>query len=451
MTDATRPPLPATTLGLLVAAGLAGVVWVGVSASDAAAWALAPALVALTLAAAAAVPWSPRAGLLALGALGLGCAAYLFGQKACWWGASACTIGEVFDCGKVNASPQSMVAGLPIALLGAGFYAGVVAAAWSARTSRDLGLAGQLTALLALPSVAYSAYLGWVSEQLGAFCIVCITMYAVNALLLWAGLRAAAAGGRGLAGDLGSLPAASPTSSLLATGALVLLVGWRTYDPACAEAPVTVTKRADGSADFSSLYSAPRGAVRLSGDEPVLGNPGAPVVVLEFADFGCPHCARASKEVHELVQVRSDVQVRFRPFPLTGLCNPGLPDNGAGQERCDAAVAAECARRQGRFWEMSEQLFTNQGYFAAEQLRFMAEEIGLDVGSWASCLSDPAALEAVKASGQAGGELQLMGTPSFFAKGLAGDGWVEVGGGVPAVLALLEAREDGVVLPAPKP
>ena len=148
--------------------------------------------------------------------------------------------------------------------------------------------------------------------------------------------------------------------------------------------------------------------------------------------------------------MRPDVQVRFKYFPLSGECNPALPKTGSGQERCDAAFAAECAHQQGKFWEMSSQLFTNQGYFGPDELQFMAKEVGMDLNAYATCMADPSMQQRVAAAGQAGDTAGVAGTPAMFVKGLVPGKWVEVPRGAPTILRLLEALDGGASLPAPQ-
>ena len=89
---------------------------------------------------------------------------------------------------------------------------------------------------------------------------------------------------------------------------------------------------------------------------PIEGDPGAPVMILEFSDFECPFCQRWYEETLPDIraQVGDDVAIAFLHFPLTQ-----IHPNAAS-----AHAAAECAREQGRFWEMHDLLFERQGEWA---------------------------------------------------------------------------------------
>jgi protein-disulfide isomerase len=235
---------------------------------------------------------------------------------------------------------------------------------------------------------------------------------------------------------------------------VVLALGHNTYEEATKLPDIRTTGQNSGAdkspgALLATLYKRPDGPVGFDGDEPLLGDSEAPYQIVEFADFGCPHCARAKEEFHQLVQANPDVAVRFRYFPLSGACNPVLPEGGTA-ERCNAAAAAECAHQQGKFWEMADQLFQNMGYFEPEQLAYMAGELSLDLPKWEACMAAPETMETLARNGRAGGEAGVQGTPAIFLKGVVPGTYVSVTRGPEAVLKLIEAHRDGIKLPAPK-
>lgn len=448
------------TYGFFGLAALSGIAWLVVSAGDQAAYALIPALLAAVFVCAGVVQQSARWGILATSTLEFACAWYLFQRKLDSSGASACSIDTTFDCDKVNLSAYSEVAGVPITLVGAGVAAGLILATLMApRGDNDKGHLAQLAAIVGAASVAYSLFLAWASTQLGAFCVVCITMYLGNAVLLWAGLKGLSAHGRTMFQDLGGLFGSRDVTTMLITFAVLFAVGWNAFSGTQAGPEIPrVTGGGGGaaasSAVFASMYGAPCREPELSGDEPIEGDPNAPIMIVEWADYGCPHCAHAYGELKELVHARPDVQVRYRYFALTGECNPSLDKiegDEAGPLRCAAAQAAECARRQGKFWEMSGQLFNNQGYFQPDQLTFMAKEVGLDVDAWQACVDSQTGRDVIEAAGKAGGDVCVRGTPAMFVKGLVDGQWVELKAATRDILKLLEAKDDGILLPPPTP
>lgn len=105
-------------------------------------------------------------------------------------------------------------------------------------------------------------------------------------------------------------------------------------------------------------------------DCPVLGDPRAPVAVVEYSDFQCPHCAAATKPLHDMVAaLPGKVRLCSKYFPL-----PGHP------RAVQAAGAAEYAFRHKKYWEMSELLFAHQDTDELDDahLKDYARQLGLD-------------------------------------------------------------------------
>lgn len=431
-------------------AAVFAVAWAVMGSGAQASYALIPGLAALVCVTVGIVQIEARWGTASAALLNAGAAWYLLGLKvAAKAGPSACSIDETFDCDKLNASASSELGGVPIALLGLALYAGLLVGAVLAKPGDDRDQFLQLSGVLNVANLVYSAYLLYMSKVLGAFCVVCITMYLGHAVMLYAAWRGLKDTERGLFDDLGGLLGTKSTARVVGTALIVLILLWNMFAGQLAGPSTAPKVTADGKKDWSELYEAVEGDVQLNGSEPILGDRDARILVVEFADFACPHCARAEKELSDLVKMRPDIQVRFKPFPLTGKCNPALEDYGSGEERCRAAIAAECTVSQGKFWPMAHQLFTNQGYFEAEQIRFMAEACEVDLDAFDACVESPEAKAAVEAHAAAGGALGLQGTPALFVKGLTDSGWISITRGVPAILELAEAVDDDGPLPTP--
>ncbi|HEY8559063.1 MAG TPA: thioredoxin domain-containing protein [Pyrinomonadaceae bacterium] len=158
-------------------------------------------------------------------------------------------------------------------------------------------------------------------------------------------------------------------------------------------------------------------AVNAAGATPpnLLGSPNASVTVEEFADFQCPTCAVKHPVVKELTSLYgSRIKFVFRNFPLA------IP---AHDKAYDAAVAAEAAGLQGRFWEMQNLLFTNQQTWTSNpnyrQLwEGYASQIGIDVERFKSDMAGTMTKQRVDADLQRGRALQVNSTPSIFVNGM---------------------------------
>jgi protein-disulfide isomerase/uncharacterized membrane protein len=408
----------------------------------------------------AAMAHAPMLGVAALGAYGAGLSAYLAVQHkiAMAGGSSVCNINDVLNCDVVNTSEWSEVGGLPIAMFGLAFYAALTVVgvqAWRDRPGLDR--AAVFTLALAIPGLGVSLFLGVVSLQLGAFCILCVTTYVINALLVVAGAQA-------LRGEpfLEQLPSAltgykDRSLPLALMGAVVGgMLGFYLFEsaklPASAQAIEAVSEGKAESADYGRLYEQVSGKVNLHGYEPAWGKPDAPFTVVEFADYQCPHCAMMAKELKSVAGELPEMRVLYKHYPLSNICNDRIPSSGH-TESCMASAAAVCATQQGRFWELNAQLFENQAVLNKENIRFMAQQQNLDMAALDACMSDEATSDRVRSDVAHGWEAGVMATPSLFVKGLLDDptAWVHITSGSEGLALLIEAKKKGVRLPAPRP
>jgi protein-disulfide isomerase len=137
------------------------------------------------------------------------------------------------------------------------------------------------------------------------------------------------------------------------------------------------------------------------------GPSGAPITIVEFADYQCPFCARAEATVHALEQAHAgDVRFVFKNLPL--------PFHTHARLMAKAAVAADA---QGHFWEMHDRLYTLAGPVDRAALDRAAQALGLDVARFDRDLDDAsldARIDVDEADAKA---LGVKGTPTFFVNG----------------------------------
>lgn len=141
-------------------------------------------------------------------------------------------------------------------------------------------------------------------------------------------------------------------------------------------------------------------------DQPIKGAKDARFTVSEFADFRCPHCAAASEMLTELVAKHPDVRLVYYYFPI-----------GNASESIQAAEAAEEARAQGKYWEMSDTLFRNQHALTDSDLLKYARDLGLDVVRFEKALKTHIHRDRVLANKRLGESIGVMATPSLFVDG----------------------------------
>jgi len=159
----------------------------------------------------------------------------------------------------------------------------------------------------------------------------------------------------------------------------------------------------------------PQERVDLRGIGHDQGSPEAPVLVVEFSDFGCPYCAQFAREtyaaLHEEFVATGKVQWKSVPFLL------GIFPNGM-----EAALTAECAARQGAFWAMRYRLFEEQAEWKASSepaalFPRYAEDLHLDVATFHSCYGNEGVLDRIRANNRAANQLGVRATPTFFVNG----------------------------------
>lgn len=147
-----------------------------------------------------------------------------------------------------------------------------------------------------------------------------------------------------------------------------------------------------------------------SGDHPAEGAEpeDAKLTIVQFADFQCPYSKEEATVFRKLMRKYGDrVRFIYRDFPLDTI----HPD------ATQAALAAECAREQGKFWAYHDKLYVNApGLSFAELLRY-SEEVGLDTRQFETCLVDERYRNKVSEDRAAAERLGLQGTPTFFLNG----------------------------------
>jgi protein-disulfide isomerase len=156
------------------------------------------------------------------------------------------------------------------------------------------------------------------------------------------------------------------------------------------------------------VLDAPRYTVNVAADDPVLGAANAPVTLVEFSDFQCPFCARVMPTLKKVKEAYGDrVRIVWKDFPLTTI-HP---------QAFKAAEAAQCAREQGKFWELHDQLFANQQELQPGDLKKYAAAVGVDVAKFNACFDASKYGERVQQQMQAGNQLGVQSTPSIFING----------------------------------
>ena len=153
-------------------------------------------------------------------------------------------------------------------------------------------------------------------------------------------------------------------------------------------------------------------ALEALGKGHALGSANAPVTIVEFSDFQCSFCKKfwadtLPKLVKETHIKKGQVRFVYRHFAILG------------KHSVQAAQGAECAGKQGKFWEYHDRLFANQGglAFTDSKLKQYARELRLNVRAFTQCLDSAKYKETVEGETAVAGFLGARGTPTFFVNG----------------------------------
>lgn len=134
----------------------------------------------------------------------------------------------------------------------------------------------------------------------------------------------------------------------------------------------------------------------------------AKVVMIEYSDYQCSYCESHHPTLEALAEeYGDDVAWVYRHFPLNSIHPQATP----------SAMAAECAGEQGKFWEMTEELFANQATLSTTLYDKLAGDLGLDMEQYNECFTSGKYLDKIEADQQGGVAAGVTGTPATFING----------------------------------
>jgi protein-disulfide isomerase len=158
---------------------------------------------------------------------------------------------------------------------------------------------------------------------------------------------------------------------------------------------------------------APSLVLPVSDRDQIRGPAGAPVTLLEYGDYECPHCGAAHPAVQQVRQVAGKrLRFVYRHFPLANV-------HANAQA---AAEAAEAAGAQKKFWAMHDQLFEHQDALDPESLVGHAAAVGLDIDRFAAELTSGVHEAKVREDFMSGVRSGVNGTPTFYINGVRHNG-----------------------------
>lgn len=148
----------------------------------------------------------------------------------------------------------------------------------------------------------------------------------------------------------------------------------------------------------------------IDGGSPIMGNPNAPITILEWGDYQCTFCYKFHQNTLDTIQENfidtGKVKLVFKDFPLNG------PDSLL------AAEASYCAEDQEKYWQYHDELYKNwggerTGWITRESLENFANTVNLDLEKFNKCLDEHKYQNKVNSIHEFGKEIGIDATPSF--------------------------------------
>lgn len=355
---------------------------------------------------------------------------------------SFCNINSAFNCDVVNNSNYSTLAGLPVASYGLIFYLLVFLLSILALSSKQISSERYAAHFLLLSfwGVIVSIVLFAISKFLiGTICPLCLVVYIVNFLMLIAFLLCCGMQGffsrlKSALIDLTQLPAlilgaaqykSSDAVALARFGFIALAISVYSFilledhfvfnfltaeetqekDIAKSNADIDLHLEDDLMIDYSK------------------GPKDAPVKIIEFGDYECPACKQFYQVVEQIMEFYKDkIFYVLRNYPLDQACNKKI-DGDFHKNACFAAELARCAGEQGRFWDMTDYLFSldsehaTDSTLAREEMKQGIAKLSMDSQAVTECMNSGRQLKKIEQDVSVGDSLNINSTPSIWING----------------------------------
>jgi protein-disulfide isomerase len=210
--------------------------------------------------------------------------------------------------------------------------------------------------------------------------------------------------GEGAGGNF--LPVSILVAAVMVSGSVLYAVN-RPLGTPQAPGPGTNNPPQAGPADPSAILV-------VGGRDVILGDPNAPVTLIEYSDFQCPFCGRffsqTEPQIKETYVKSGKVRMIYRHLAFLG------------PESVEAAKASECAKDQGKFWVFHDALFDaeikdgaeHNGNLNRELFMTLAGQVGMDTGAFAECYDANTYADAVTAETQKAQAAGVNATPTVF-------------------------------------
>ncbi len=352
--------------------------------------------------------------VLALSAIGFGVSLYLahlhYAVHTDYTYTSFCAVSRVMNCQTVAESVFSVFLGVPVAVWGMLGYTLIGVVCWlGLRPKAEGKRMWMILYVLMAVFCSLSIALFIISKViLKSYCIMCLITYGVNFALLALAMHLRSSRkvplGAGFKEDLRYLGSRKRSVIGAAVVFLVISIALPLTFP-----PYWRTQERITSSGFHSGVTK-NGHHWIGAVNPVL-------TINEYSDYRCFYCRKAHYWLRKVLEENPEkVRIVHHHYPLDSACNPAVKENRhAGA--CLLALWANCAGKQGKFWEMHDLLFDEwkrEGHINAREL---ADKIGLDFEAFKACLKDDEMYKEISRDVLDGLELEIKGTPFYVIDG----------------------------------
>ena len=168
---------------------------------------------------------------------------------------------------------------------------------------------------------------------------------------------------------------------------------------------------------ISEYNEAPVQKIQIDSDDPLWGPVDSPIQIITFSDFECPSCRYFFYTVAKLKsEYKNKFHIIFKHFPLNTACNPGITGD-VHPKACEAALAAEAARQQGKFWQYHDMVFVMDISKSNETFSRIASRVHLDSIKFETDRRGDTAKNRLAKTIQQGINLKIDGTPAVYVNG----------------------------------
>lgn len=340
-------------------------------------------------------------------------------------GQTLCDASGLFDCNAVSASSYSALFGIPMAAYGAvanfillGFLL-VYSLGWTDEPDKYRRYSLYFAAFIALVSVVMATISTVVVQNMCLFCALTYVASFITLAAVWMDQEEGA--WKHFAKDFLAIFSSEKgvLVSLVTIPILAFIVHkgmMRNFDAGSLDRIVrssVLEWKASPAFNFDIAPMLSKGPKRED----------AKIVITEFADFLCSHCATAAPTLEAFAKSHHDVRMEFYVFPLDGACNEDIPRaNGLSCHLAKAVLCSEKTAQSG--WPMHDYIFTMQQELGRgtiesinELLKKHAENQQMDWTKIASCIDQEETHAAIQRMAKLGANTRLSGTPTIFADG----------------------------------